>query len=558
MKIATFYKEHLWAQLMLKLSIPVFATLTIIMIWNVFSVDTLIKDQIHRQGDGLIASVYAGIKTLLPMGDDRLVIDQLANLRQENSELDVWIFDFNREIAFSTDTLSLGKDVNAVLAEKKICVAVEKMLQDGVAPDKPFESLEKGTHRLSVAKPILNQERCLHCHGQTRKILGGIIARASSQEAISAANNSRNTSILIGAIGLLATIGSIFVLIRTMVNKPISTLMDVAIKLRNGDLTFQVPIVARTEISHICARMNLVSENLRKMFGETVSKANAIASAASQLTASAENMLKQSQKTADQSDSVAVASEEMSSNLVNVANTTKTASSNVTELSTAMEQMSSSINEIARNSEQARSNSDQVISLTHEASEAVKKLGVSAREIKKVTDTINKISDQTKLLALNATIEAAGAGEAGKGFAVVANEVRVLAGEADTASKDIKKRIESMQTSTNDVVSEIEKILEVIGGVGQAIGTIASAVEEQATVTSEMTKRVSEVSGGVQEIAVNVAQSSTVAQTITRDIASIRMATNESSTGSKQVDDCANELAALAEQLRQAMTKFKI
>lgn len=424
MKIATFYKEHLWAQLMLKLSIPVFGTLTIIMVWSVFSVNTLIKDQIHREGDGLIASVYAGIKTLLPMGDDRLVIDQLANLQQENSELDVWIFDFNREIAFSTDTLSQGKDINVVLAEKKICAAVEKMLQDGVAPDKPFESLKRGTYRLSVAKPILNQEKCFHCHGQTRKILGGIIARASSQEAILAANNSRNTSILIGAIGLLITIGSIYVLIRTMVNKPISTLMDVAIRLRNGDLTFQVPIVARTEISHICARMNLVSENLRKMIGETVSKANTIALAASQLSASAENMLKQSRKTADQSDSVAVASEEMSSNLVNVANTTRTASSNVTELSTAMEQMSSSINEIARNSEQARSNSDQVVSLTHEASEAVKNLGSSAREIRKVTDTINKISDQTKLLALNATIEAAGAGEAGKGFAVVANEVR--------------------------------------------------------------------------------------------------------------------------------------
>ncbi|MDD5676038.1 MAG: methyl-accepting chemotaxis protein [Chitinivibrionales bacterium] len=557
-KIEIYYREHLWAQLMLKLVVPIFCSLTVIMIWSIVNVNLIIKNQMFRQGNTLIESVFAGIQTLLPMGDDQLVNDQLKHLREANREIDVWVFDFNKEIHFSTDSFSQGKFIDAILTGKEIDVATGKMLRDGMPPDKPFESLDKGIHHIAVARPVLNSQECFHCHGQTRKILGGIITRAPSQQAVSEAGNSRNVNVLIAIIGLLVTILSIFILIRTSVNKPVQALLDLAAKLRRGDLTFQVPVTARTEISHICARMNLVSNDLRTMIGETVAKADTIAAAALQLTSSAEKMLSQSQKSSDKSDSVAVASEQMSSNLTSVANTTKMASSNVLELATAMKEMNSSINEIAGNSERARSTSNRVVSLTQGASAAVKKLGDSAHAVKKVTETINRISDQTKLLALNATIEAAGAGEAGKGFAVVANEVRVLAGEADKASKDIKERIEGIQKSSNDVVSEIEKILGGISEVGTSVAAIASAVEEQATVTNQMTQRVSEVSNGVGEIAVNVDQNSIVAQSITKDIAYLRTFANESSSASKKVDECANELATLAKRLQQEMIKFKI
>jgi hypothetical protein len=48
-----------------------------------------------------------------------------------------------------------------------------------------------------------------------------------------------------------------------------------------------------------------------------------------------------------------------------------------------------------------------------------------------------RITSQVNILALNATIEAARAGDAGRGFAVVATEVKHLAEQAATASKDL-------------------------------------------------------------------------------------------------------------------------
>ena len=61
--------------------------------------------------------------------------------------------------------------------------------------------------------------------------------------------------------------------------------------------------------------------------------------------------------------------------------------------------------------------------------------------INKILDSLNSITQQTKMLATNAAIKAARAGEHGKGFGVVANEVAKLAENSKLATRQISKLI---------------------------------------------------------------------------------------------------------------------
>ncbi len=78
-------------------------------------------------------------------------------------------------------------------------------------------------------------------------------------------------------------------------------------------------------------------------------------------------------------------------------------------------------------------------------------------EVQKFARTNEGIATQTNLLALNATIEAARAGDAGRGFAVVAQEVKNLAQQAATSSKELRTVfLTKLQKQTAELSSQFQ------------------------------------------------------------------------------------------------------
>ena len=148
---------------------------------------------------------------------------------------------------------------------------------------------------------------------------------------------------------------------------------------------------------------------------------------------------------------------------------------------------------------------------------------------------INSIAEQTNLLALNATIEAARAGEAGKGFAVVANEVKELAKQTSSATEDIIGHISTIQADTEQAVTAITHVSEIIRDINESQNAIASAVEQQSAMTSEISRNIVEVSNGSETIARNIAHVADAA-------ASTAVGTDETMQASTDVNGLASEL----------------
>ena len=123
-------------------------------------------------------------------------------------------------------------------------------------------------------------------------------------------------------------------------------------------------------------------------------------------------------------------------------------------------------------------NVEVVMNSMTELSNSVVQSGNATSEIKSIVQVIDSIANQTNLLALNASIEAARAGEHGKGFAVVAEEIRKLAENVTSATKDIEALIGSVHNTAQEAVRKTESSKDSIIRVQKSIKDTDMVFEE--------------------------------------------------------------------------------
>jgi methyl-accepting chemotaxis protein len=208
--------------------------------------------------------------------------------------------------------------------------------------------------------------------------------------------------------------------------------------------------------------------------------------AAKDLNSSAENLSEMAQQAKSQSVTVAAASEETS----------------VVVQSAAMagEELVRTIAEVEANAVQSSRLAAGAVSEVAQTNSTIDELAAVAKEISEVTELISKIAAQTNLLALNATIEAARVGEAGRGFAVVAQEVKMLAVQTETATQNISRRIEAIQSATDRSVAAIQGISHTVRELDSFSGRIASAVEQQTQAAQEIASNLTAASVNVGNV----------------------------------------------------------
>lgn len=186
-------------------------------------------------------------------------------------------------------------------------------------------------------------------------------------------------------------------------------------------------------------------------------------------------------------------------------------------IAAATEEMVTSIKEISRNTSFTAQITQQASEKSDETKKIIDMLGKSAKDIDSVVEIMKKLASQTNLLALNAKIEAASAGDAGLGFAVVANEVKELSKQSESATEDIRTRIEEIQKNTFNAVTAINDIVAIIEEINQANRTIAGAVEEQSSTANEISVNISGIALNSENISKNILYLASLAETTTKN-----------------------------------------
>jgi methyl-accepting chemotaxis protein len=341
------------------------------------------------------------------------------------------------------------------------------------------------------------------------------------------------------------------------IRSPITRIID-TLKSMEGDLTKRLDESRKDEFGDLSRWFNEFLGSVHHVVAQLVGDAATLTASSDELSTTATHLSAGATQSKSQSATVSSAAEEMSINMKNMAKSTEQMSDGMRSVSAAVEEMTATIGEIAQSAERSANVAAEATKLAEVSNAKVGQLGAAADEIGKVIEVIQDIAEQTNLLALNATIEAARAGEAGKGFAVVATEVKELAKQTATATDDIRRRIEAIQSSSSEAVQSIAEISQAIRNVNEVANTIASAVEEQSITTRQIAKNVGDSASAADIIARGVSESASASEEITRNIVGIDEAAKDTTEAATKTRTAGEELNLLARTINQLVGRFKV
>ncbi len=316
------------------------------------------------------------------------------------------------------------------------------------------------------------------------------------------------------------------------------------VPLKQGDLTQRLPTHSNDELAEISTGVNVFIEELQHLVRDTRNNADAVASAARQLSASAQQVLSSSQQQSDDTASIAAAVQQFSVSIDQVSSNASEADHKASfsaELSLhGGTEVENAVLEIRR-----------IQNAVNDATGQMTMLGQQAHEISSIVNAIKDVADQTNLLALNAAIEAARAGESGRGFAVVADEVRKLAERTAISAQEITDKITAIQSNTESAARVMNEGNELVAhGVKQ--------VEQAGQSMHQINEGSIAVRSAVSDISSALGEERSSSTEIAQKVEHIAQMTERNSAAIAQVSSSAEQLSGLASELQQGVAKFVV
>ncbi len=352
--------------------------------------------------------------------------------------------------------------------------------------------------------------------------------------------------IIVNLVFLFIIILFVYILINKALVKPLDNLTKRAKELSSGDgdLTKELDIHGKDEISEASKEINRFIEKVRVMINEAKHTSSENSSIANELSSTASAVGKLVDNATIATNEAVNKSRNIKEKLIISVEEAKKAR---VEMETVNDHMKEANETILKLTSEI-----QASALTEiELAQKLQQLSSDAEQVKDVLTVISDIADQTNLLALNAAIEAARAGEHGRGFAVVADEVRKLA--------------ERTQKSLIEINATINVIVQSITESSEQMNNNSKEVEMLSLTASSVEDRINEMTGIINIAATKTAdaieQGYNETQSDIDEVVEQTMKVNDISSqnakSTEEISSAAEHLNRMTEALNSKLNEFK-
>jgi phosphate/phosphite/phosphonate ABC transporter binding protein len=324
---------------------------------------------------------------------------------------------------------------------------------------------EKG---LIIYRPLINADRCRTCHAGDPPVLGALRVSYSIEKQYKKAVGYIGIVLLVTVLASLCFSIILWAYVRRLVLFPIKKLEATALKLAEGDMSFDTGVKSNDEIGRfsravqdslhslggilqrirdVSLRVSHVAEDVEresKEVGEgTVLETEAI----NNISASLEEMNAAVSEIAEGTESLAASVEQTAASMEEMVTSIMQITGTTTDLSTAVESTSASIEQLSATIREVANNADELAVAAEETQGAITEIAASIKEVEQRAKESAVLSDKVKKDAIT--------------FGMTS----------------VEKTIKGMQ----DIRSSVEKTagcITKLGGRSEEIGKILNVIDE--------------------------------------------------------------------------------
>jgi methyl-accepting chemotaxis protein len=359
----------------------------------------------------------------------------------------------------------------------------------------------------------------------------------------------------------------------TYVTKPIIQVVNLSNRVANNDLTVEkLNIKSKDELSVLAESFNNMLDSIKYMSARIQGTANELAASSGTISHSVEELSASSEEVSKGVQEIASGADlqlKESERTYEMANSLSQKIADITvKLSIALENASIMKN---RNDSGAKAinelgnNFNQYFKSAEDIEVKVGNLSQNSKSIELILQSINSIADQTNLLALNAAIEAARAGEHGRGFAVVAEEVRKLAEQSSSSTKEIQIIVDNIVRDIANIEAVLTTSKDLIGGVKVSLDESESSFKD---INASVNNTISQIEGLNTDISeVDRARDTvvraveTISSTMQQSLAStqeISASTEQQTAATEEINKNIHSLNEMVKSLSDLVSKYKL